>query len=250
MLAFVSLLPAALGAQTDRQEQQPPQHAKRLAGPVAIHRAQPELPPKAALRHLQQGNEDYLSRTTQHDMAARSGKQSTEARREPTRPRPAGAGRHVAAVIACADLQVDLPRLFDCQRKDLYILRTPAALTDAGTVAALESLVQKERLSLCIVLTHDACDALTTESEQPTPAQLSLRSRLRAALQLARRQDLPLGKAQARTQREFLLASSEVLRSAEREERIRIIGASLAEDGARVEWHVPRIDTLPIAPVK
>lgn len=214
------LLAAAAGSQ---------QPGTVRAAPPA-HDPRPHLPPGAALEHLRSGHLRAL--------AARAAGQEPAAA-----PRPSGAGRYVAAVLVCADADLDAAALFGCARRDLLVLATPSAHADPGVVALLEHFAAAERLSLVVVLTHDGCTALAAAPDTPSGRASQRRGDPARALAQARR--WPLARAQAHVQREALLAASPRLRDLLAEGRMEIVPASLLRAGG-LEWHGPRTDPAPV----
>jgi carbonic anhydrase len=212
-------------------------HPKTGSAPPATHRAQPSLPPEAALAHVRAGNAAFAA-------ARASGGQTPAAP-----PRPAGAGRYTAAVVACADAQVDVPALFGLAPKDVLVISTPGAVVHGETAALLERAILTERLSLVVVLTHGDCASLAPPKEaNDLQAGLEHRARLARAFAARRRIDLP--KAQALLQRELLLASSDLLQVRAGADALRVVPASVDPKSGLVTWHTTRAEELPIAPVK
>jgi carbonic anhydrase len=82
--------------------------------------------------------------------------------------------RPFAAVVSCSDARVDCETLFDERMGDLFVVRQPALLLDAGTIAGLEYAVQHLHVPLILVLGHNSCSALASvlgvaRSEATTP---------------------------------------------------------------------------------
>lgn len=206
---------------------------KRGAADAPTHAPQPALPPLFAFQHLLAGNAAAV--------AARA------TRQEPSKPkeRPAGAGRYLAAVLVCADLDVDLPACFGVARSDLLILSTPGPFASPETAALLERTVADERLSLVLVLTHDSCKALAPRA---TPDALTPRAAATAAE--ANRRQQPLAKVQAMLQREQLLAASELLRSRCARDELRVLPGAVDAASWAFTSYAPHADTMPLAPVK
>lgn len=225
------------------------QHAPPPAGPAVpartepqpAHRPHPQLPPAAALEHLRAGHRRVLE---QHRGADR------EATAPP--PRPAGAGRWVAAVVVCADADLDVAGLFQLERRDVLVLATPAAGLTAESVALLEHAVAEERLSLCVVLTHADCLALREPAAgtPASPARLALQRSLAAARTRARERGVPLAQAQAETQCLDLLAASAPLQAAAEAGAFRAVAATVDPRSLALSWHTRAAEELPLAPVK
>jgi carbonic anhydrase len=202
-----------------------------------VHAPQPVLPPAVALEHLRQGN-------------ARLRAAVADGRPAPALlPRPGGAGRYVAAVLVCADAGVDAAALFGLLPKDVLLVSVPGAFASADVTALLERAAQRERLSLCIVLTHAGCPSLAADQGPSTAAQLFAR-RSNPARDLAAARRLPLEHSQALLQKEQILALSESLRQLEREDRFRIVPAAVDPSTLAITFFTTRAEEMPIAPVK
>jgi carbonic anhydrase len=204
---------------------------------VPVHLAQLRLPPVAALDYLRQGHAHSLQATQQGKPAPKPAL------------RPSGAGRYVAAVLTCADADLDLPRLLGVQPQDLLVVRVPGAFASAEIAALLEQAVASERLSLCVVLTHTTCQSLAAE-QGSSPAAQQLARRGEPARTLAQTRNLALPMAQAFAEREQVLSLSESLRAACAKDQLRIVAATADSKTQAITWHTTRADDLPIAPVK
>lgn len=212
-----------------------PSERNRTAPPV--HAAQLQLPPVAALEHIRQG-------------VLRA--QEAKAKGDPVPTpllRPSGAGRYLAAVLVCADSDLDVPSLFGVLPKDLLVFRVPGAFASAEITALLEQAVATERLSLCIVLSHTQCKSLEAEQGTSTAAQ-ALARRGEPARSVAQARQLALPMAHAFVEREHLLSSSESLRAAVGKDQLRIVAATADSKSQAIAWHTTRVDDLPLAPVK
>lgn len=210
--------------------------AKRGAEPPPTHSPQPELPPRAAFAHVQQGHAEWL------EAAAK--------KLPPPAPaeRPSGAGRYVCAVLVCADCDRDVPALLGLRRSDVLLISVPGPFATPEIVATLERQVLQQRLSLVLVLTHTSCGAVPAEEAPGTADALTERARTARADAVRRR--LPIGKALAQSQREQLLSASRVLADHVREDTLRIVPAELESRSGAITWHPKAADQLPLAPVK
>lgn len=218
----------------------PPPHPtsaeqKRGAPAPPTHDPQPELPPLAAFAHVHSGHDAWL--------AARSRKQPAPA----PGPRPAGAGRYVAAVLVCADCDLDVPAMLGLARADVLLLSVPGPFLSAETTAAIERQVLAERLSLVLVLTHARCTTL----EPPAPAPKDpIAARVRFARAEAERRRLPLGRCVGAMQRELLLAASDTLAVRAAEDKLRVVPGEIDDRSGAITWLQKPIDELPMPPVK
>lgn len=208
---------------------------------AAVHAPHPSLPPTAALDHLRRSNAAVVAR-------GRSGQPPA-----PPFERPAGAGRFVASVVTCAELPADLPHLLGLRAEDLLVIRNAGGTCDADVRDLVAWAAATERLSLCIVLTHQPCacvPATPTAAAANTDATAQPLDRGAAARALAARRQLQLARAQAIVQAEQLLGAAPLLRTLADRGEFRVVGASLDAVSGAVDWHLSRADDLPIAPVR
>jgi carbonic anhydrase len=201
-----------------------------------VHAPQPSLPPAAALQHLRLGHARAVAALARGAAAP------------PPLERPAGAGRHVAAVVVCADAGVDVPALFGLLPQDVLLFSNPGASAGADVVAALERAAAEERLSLCVLLTHAGCRALDPGGDSPSARALARAAE--PARQHAAARQVALERAQALVQRESLLAASPALRALAAEDRFRVVPASVDPRTGAIVWHGARAEELPLAPVR
>lgn len=231
--------PAASGAQPGVSTSAPgpgaSADAKRGASAAPSHRPQPRLRPLAALQHLQAAAAQAAA-ATRHRPAPRA---------TAAAERPAGAGRYVAAVVVCADADLDLGATFGVPRADLLVLQTAGGLLDRDDIALLEHFAASERLSLIVLLGHADCTARQVHGK--TRAQAGLAARLRALADGVPGEVAPI--AQLQRQRDALLGASETLSGLAQDDQLRVVVAQLAADGA-IGWHPKAASTLPLAPVK
>ncbi|MCA8948065.1 MAG: hypothetical protein KDE27_01100 [Planctomycetes bacterium] len=228
------------------------QHAPPLVGPTAngptsaeqkrgsrepaTHAPHPELPPALVLDHVRRGNAAFVAALAHGEAPPR-----------PAR-RPAAAGRYVCAVFTCADAEFDVAATLGLRRSDVLVFRTPGPFVQPEAIALLEHYVAEERLALAIVLTHPECPGANRPGR--TPLQRALADRFAEARRRARRDGDTLPRALARSQREALVASSELLQRAVADDRLRVLPAELEPRSAKLMWHTTRADELPLAPVK
>ncbi|MCA8966493.1 MAG: hypothetical protein H6838_05465 [Planctomycetes bacterium] len=207
---------------------------KRGASDAPTHHPHPELRPADALQHLRNGLD---------------ARRAALAKGEPPpapQERPAGAGRYVAAVITCADADLDAPALFGLARRDLLCISCPGPFVSSETVALLEHLATDERLSLIVVLGHDDC---TTRSLRATTPAQQLLSRRLAALRRNARLDQAVTKAFLLGQRDALLGASELLMQRSARDQVRVVPGRVDARG-EVLWLGQRVDAMPLQPVK
>ena len=219
------------------QPQAPQGAGKPTTRTSPVYQTHLQLPPVAALDHL---------RTS----LARTQEAKAKGTAAPTPlPRPSGAGRYIAAVLVCADADLDVPTLFGVLPKDLLVFRVPGAFASAEITALLEQAVANEKLSLCVVLKHTQCRSLEPDQGNST-AGAALARRGEPARSVAQTRHLALPMAQAFVEREHLLSLSETLRAASAKDQLRIVAATADTKSQAITWHTTRVDELPIAPVK
>src|SRR5688572_17892557 len=160
---------------------------KRGAPALPGHAPLPSLHPLVALQHVKAGNAAAAAAVAAHQPLP-----------APT-PRPAGAGRHVCAVIACADAPADLAPLLGFAREDVLCVRMPGPFVSPETTALLERAVASERLSLVVVLAHGDCPLL-----RPYVHADALTRRTDAVHAEAARRRLPAATTLAQLQRDHL----------------------------------------------
>jgi carbonic anhydrase len=90
--------------------------------------------------------------------------------------------RPVAAVVTCSDSRLPAEAVFDERTGDLFVVRQPALLLEAGSFSALEYAVEYLRVPLILVLGHTHCAALnsalgTAEHPDAPPAGLEYLSK-------------------------------------------------------------------------
>lgn len=238
------LIASALGAQHPTSSPAAAESAPTATKPAArkhpepppTHNPQPELHPALALDTIQRGHAAWLA-------AHQQGLPAPE-----LPPRPAGAGRHVVGVLACADCDVDLAERFGLRRADVLVLRAPGPFASAEDVALLRRMVLQERLSLIVVLGHQRCEIL--QPTRPVPANDLLAARVAVVERLAQQQKKPLLATFLRWQRQALLAADDDLRSAADQDRLRVVAAEFDPASQAITWLLPPIEALPMPPVK
>lgn len=226
---FLLLAGVAAGQHTTAAPSPADPHQKQPS-PPPLHRPHPELPPLVALAHLRTGN--------QRCAAARADGEALPAPAE----RPAGAGRFVVGVIACADAGLDVPTLLGLRADDVLLISNAGATASADAIELLRRAVTEQRLSLIVVLSHGSCRSL----DDPTTAAVA-RSATARALAERRRLALPLAFARLQCER---IAADEELRPRLDDRRLLLVPATVDRDGATISWHTHRADELPIAPVR
>lgn len=215
------------------------------------HRPLPAPTPFDALSHLQAtaaaAAAERSGRTAPATAKAATEKAATG--KPAAAERPAGLGRYVAAVVTCADADLDCAALFGVPRRDLLVLATPGGLVDADAVALLEAMASEQRLGLVVLLGHDDCASRTIGGA--SRAQRLFAKRLAVAgCEAAAPAAATLALLAA--QRDALLAASDDLTERVAQDGLRIVAARRehGEGGDTVRWLLARSATMPIAPVK
>jgi len=229
------LLASAAHAQHDEGKPRPKTTTKNP--PAATHAPQPEFAPLDALQHVKKGNE-----------RAAAAREKREPMPAPA-PRPSGAGRHVCAVIVCADCDLDVPALLGLPRQDVLLISAPGPFVTPEITALLERAVKEDRLSLVLMLTHTHCTTLETEPGV-SPQQDALAQRLALARTEAERLRTPLARALLLGQRERMLAASDPLRKAVTDDTLRVMPGQLDTRTGAITWLHRAADAMPLTPVR
>lgn len=210
--------------------------SKRGAPPAPTHDPRPQLPPAAAMAHVQAAHARWLAQQRLGQAAPEPGE------------RPAGAGRYVCAVLHCAELELDFPAALGLQRRDVLLLSLPGPFVTPEVTAMLQRLQRDERLSLILVVGHDACQALQPAGDANKKDALSRRAEHAQAE--AARQKQALATTMLDMQRQLLLAGSEPLRAAVAADTLRVVVAELTPRTQELRWRVPASHALPMPPVR
>lgn len=205
--------------------------------PAPTHAPQPEFAPLDAWEHVKKGNDRAA--------AAREKRESLP----PPAPRPAGAGRHICAVVVCADCDLDVPALLGLPRQDVLLISAPGPFVTPEITALLERAVKEDRLSLVLMLTHKNCTTLETEAGA-SPQQDALVQRLALARAEAQRMRTTLARALLLGQRERMLAASDPLRKAVADDALRVMPGELDTRTGAITWLHRAADAMPLAPVR
>jgi carbonic anhydrase len=118
-----------------------------LSPVIAGEEMTPGLTGADALQRLQQGNERFAASKPLRP------NQDSVRRQEAAR----GEARPFAAVLTCSDATMPPEIILDAGLGDLVVLRTPAALANAGEAAALDHAIMSLDLPLLVVLGHPDC---------------------------------------------------------------------------------------------
>ncbi len=158
----------------------------------------------------------------------------TEQAAEQSSRKPEGAGRYLAAVVVCADADLDPAKIFGQKRTDLLILASPGPRIEARDLSLIERALRKHRLSLCLVLTHEGCETL---SQRPEGEDEELWSRyLQATADLAAEHKVPMADAHGVSQSKLILAGSDLLNRARGEGRFQVASVMLRGNPSEGEF--------------
>ncbi|MCA8949542.1 MAG: hypothetical protein KDE27_08560, partial [Planctomycetes bacterium] len=206
--------------------------------------------PEEALRALTDGNRRFVA--------------------ERTVPQPVGEGVRrtlargqspFAVVLCCSDSRVPPEHVFNGGLGELYVIRVAGNTVDRETVASIEYAVEQLNAPLCVVLGHEACEAISVAIEQVRSidndrvepcASLALQGlveQLEPAVRKARSRDLG-GKAlhDACEEENVHLAVHEVLRRSPLLQRFVQVG-QLQMVGARYHLESGEVEFLPTRPL-
>ena len=231
VVILTTLCAGALAGQSAGQSaghnQRNPQLGKAGAKPMPLHRPLLVFTPQDAFRLLARGNRRFLGRKRM------AGGQS---RRPGPLRRPAGAGRHVAAVVQGIGHRRRAADLFGIAHPDLLELASPGPCIRSAEVSALEDAVREHRLSLLVILVRPQDPALKGPGPNATKARRVLWSHVRTAHRLATAARISLAEAHGLTQAEVVWRLSPYLRQQRKLERFRIaVGIVKPRTGA-VRW--------------
>lgn len=220
------------------------------AAKAATHAPKVRLEPLVAWEFVRRSNAAHVAerlarRNGVSEQRAADAKPPKPPEREALPDRPAGAGRYVCAVLACADLDAALAPAMGLRREDVLVLRAPGPFVSPDDVAMLERAVTKHHVPLILFVGHKRCDTIRVAPAEPD----ALTRRVRALRQRSRRGQ-PLHLALLEQQRALLLASSSVLRDASKREALRILPTLFESASGALTSTAARAWTMPIRPVK
>ncbi|MHC5063869.1 MAG: hypothetical protein ACYTG5_07830 [Planctomycetota bacterium] len=216
-VSLASLLPAQEPQQGQREQSERP----------TLHRPSLGLFPIDALQVMKTG-------AAQAERESRRRPEGSKQASQKLSRKPEGAGRYLAAVVVCADADLDPAKIFGQRRKDLLILSSPGPRMEARDLALIERAVRKHRLSLCLVLTHEGCETL---DQEPEDADEELWQRyLQATAELAAKHQVPMADAHAVSQSKLILAGSDLLNRAQQQGRFQVASVMLRSGPAEGEF--------------
>ncbi len=195
------------------------------------------VPPHVALRMLQAGHRRFLS-------SARPAGDLSQRRREDL----THGQRPLAIVVACADSRVSPELLFDAGLGEVFVVRLAGNVINDSALASIEYAAAHTGASLCIVLGHSSCGALTAAAEHPAEQKLTenmraLLGRLEPSVERARsggRKGAELVTAAIRANALRAVAEarsrSGLLRGLEKEGRFALLAAVYDLPSGDIQW--------------
>ena len=210
-----------------------------------IHRPQLRLSGDDALAFVQ----------AQHAATLRAEHAADDANARPQRP--AGAGRYVCAVVACADSGIDVCATLGLAPKDVLLIQNAGATTDADTAELVTRASLAHGLSLVVVLAHDRCDSLGDGARKT--AEPRVEQRAAPARAMAARLRVSLAHSHALRQQERLAAALQDRAVAHADCKagddspmpsVRVVAATVDAATGRIAWRTQRAESMPIAPVR
>ena len=232
-------LSVALTAPATALRQQGRNLDKTGAKPMPLHRPLTVFTPQDAFRHLDRGNRVMLQTT-----------RPVRGRGHQPQPlrRPAGAGRHVAAVVRSISYKRSAAELFATRHSDLLVFASPGPCIRSAEVSALEDAVRDHRLSLLVILVHPLDPALRPPQGHPTKTRQTLWQHVQAAHKLAAAARISLAEAHGLMQADVVWRLSPYLRRQRQLQQFRIaVGIVKPQIGAMhwaTRWHqVPPLVT-------
>ncbi|MBM6620343.1 carbonic anhydrase [Micrococcaceae bacterium RIT802] len=112
------------------------------------------LTPAEAWRKLRDGNDRFVSGTTNHpnqDASRRSALVNTQ--------------HPFAVIFGCSDSRLAAEIIFDVGLGDVFVVRTAGHVPDDAALGSLEYSVALLHVPLIVVLGHDSCGAVTATME-------------------------------------------------------------------------------------
>lgn len=189
----------------------------------------------SALTALQNGNARFAAGASKHPNQDQSVREQLTA--EGQAP--------LAAVLACSDSRVPVELLFDLGFGDLFVIRAAGQVAGPDQLGSLEYAVEHLGVPLILVLGHTRCGAVTAavNKAQETGALGRLLARLDPVVKAVeglpedKRVEAAIGKTVEYIKDE-LRRGSPALAGAEKEGRVRIVGAVYHLETGKVEYGI------------
>lgn len=116
------------------------------------------ITPAQAWSRMQSGNRRFIQGTPQHP------RQDVERRAE-----VAVAQHPEVALFGCSDSRLSAEIIFDKGLGDLFVVRNAGQVISSSVIGSLEYAVEVLGVSLIVVLSHDACGAVSQAINQTLP---------------------------------------------------------------------------------
>lgn len=196
-----------------------------------VHAPRLQLDPLRAFRHIEQGAAQVAADRAERLRAKQRGAPDKPEKPAP-RParRPTGAQRYIAAVVSCADADLDVPGLLLQRRADILSISNPGPVLRRDEIRLLDETITTERLPLVIVLVHDDCSTARHRAKRRHPAR-------------------PLSAVEYGTiVARHLLRQSEVAAAQHARGTFEVAVGLVAESGD-ITWHAPWVDAPPLGKI-
>jgi carbonic anhydrase len=155
----------------------------------------------------------------------------------------AGGQHPKVVVLACSDSRVAPELLFDKNLGDLFVIRAAGNIADPIGLGSIEYAVEHLGSSVLVVLGHEKCGAVTaacSEEKMPSPNLQAMVDKIEPAVRQAKSHAKPADLVPAaildnvHQSASDVLANSEILRHAVKDEHLTIIEAVYKLDSGEV----------------
>ena len=225
-VVILSILCAGTPPLPGQSAGQPPRLGKVGAKPMPLHRPLLVFTPQDAFELIARG----------HRLVLRARRPAGRKGPKPRLRRPAGSGRHVAAVAQGIGHRHRAADLFAIAPTDLLVLESPGPCMRGAEVSAVEDAVRNHRLSLLLILVRPDDPSLQPPGDAPSKARKVLWSHIRTAHRLAAAARISLAEAHGVTQAEVVWRLSPYLRQQRKAERFRIAVGIVTPKLGAVRW--------------
>lgn len=194
----------------------------------------------AALERLLQGNDRFVSNTSEHARADQARRCDTSAN-----------GQHpFAVVLACADSRVPVELLFDQGIGDLFTVRVAGNVADVDEIGTVEYGVGHLGAPLIVVLGHGKCGAVTAVANDAKlpPNIAKLVDNIKPAAERVKRENPNLKgdalvaasiRANVFQSIEDMLTHSDEIRELVAQGKVKVVGGVYDIHGGTVQWLGP-----------
>lgn len=174
-----------------------------------------DLTPDAALKHLMDGNERFVSDKLENlGQSLNILRQHTVEKQQP-----------FAAILSCADSRVPVELVFDETIGQLFVVRVAGNFSTPEIIGSLEYGAAVLGTKVLVVLGHSTCGAVkATMDDKPVPGQISsLFPHIRPAVDIAGGDLETAIRENAKLQAKLLGESSPVLSELVKEGKLKIV---------------------------